>query len=136
VRSSALVDLVATTRRPRRYLLVGLTCATLHNGFMFASNGLGMPYVPALALSFLLQAPTGYTLHSLFTFERSLTPGGLLRFTAGLLTGFWINLALMVMLVSGTGMKVPVATVLCTGIMFVWNYLSARWAIAVQTATR
>ena len=96
---------------------------------MFACNALGIQYAIALVISFAILAPTGYTLHSLFTFERGMVPRHFVRFTAGMLAGFPINLALMVMLVSGLRLSVPVATVLCTGLLFVWNYCAARWAI-------
>jgi len=122
-------DRLSATRRPRRYLLVGLVCAGVHNGVMFGCDSLGVQYLIALLVSFAVLAPTGYTLHSLFTFERSMEPRRFLRFTAGMLGGFPINTALMIALISGMGFKVPLATLVCTGLMFVWNYCAARWAI-------
>jgi putative flippase GtrA len=110
-------------------MMVGVACAAIHNGVMFACDILGVQYLFALVISFAILAPSGYTLHSLFTFRRSLEMRRFLRFTAGILTGFPVNLLLMVLLVTGMRIKVPIATVLCTGLLFVWNYLAARWAI-------
>ncbi len=113
-------------------MVVGLLCAAIHNGVMFGCNALGVQYIVALVISFLILAPTGYTLHSLFTFERGLMPMRFVRFAGGMLAGFPINLVLMVLLVSVLGLSVPIATVLCTGMLFAWNYLAARWAITLR----
>ena len=129
-----MADFVTATRQPRRYMIVGLVCAAIHNGLMIASSSFGVQYIIALAISFLILTPTAYMLHSLFTFELGIAPVRFLRFTGGLLTGTAINLALMILFVSVMELKVPIATFVCTGLLFLWNYISARWAIsAVRT---
>lgn len=129
-------DLVDATRQPRRYLLVGVACAALHNAVMFGCDWIGINYLAALVISFAVLVPTGYVLHSLYTFERGISPRQFMRFTAGMLAGFAINLVLMIVLVSGIGLGVPPATLLATGLLFVWNFVSARWAILLHRGTR
>jgi len=113
----------------RRYTLVGLICAAIHNGIMFACNAIGVHYLIAIIISFLFLAPIGYGLHSFYTFEHDLAPMRFLRFASGLLIGIPINFVLMGLLISVIGLGVSVATLLCTGLLFLWNFLSARWAI-------
>lgn len=127
-----MADLADATRHPRRYMMVGLACAVIHNAVMFGSDRLGVHYIAALVISFVILLPTGYALHSLFTFERDMAPVRFLRFAGGLLAGFPINFVLMVLLVSVLGLNVPLATLLCTGLLFIWNYVAARWAILLH----
>ncbi len=111
-------------------MLVGLACAILYNAVMFACDVLTVPYGIALVIAFSILAPAGYILHSLFTFERGMVPVRFARYAGGMLTAFPGNFAIMVVLVSVLGVKVPIATLLCTAILFVWNYFMARWAIS------
>jgi len=131
-----VIDLAAPMRHVRRYTVIGLICAAIHNAIMFASNAVGMHYAIALVISFLALVPIGYALHSVYTFGRDLTPMRFLRFAGGQLTGVSINFALMVLFISGVGLGVPVATLLCTGLLFLWNYFSARWAILLRNGKR
>lgn len=131
-----MVDLVASTRPVRRYIVIGLICATIHNAIMFACDAIGVHYTIAMVISFSVVAPISYGLHSFYTFERDLTRMRFLRFAGGLFMGFPINLVLMALLISGIGLGVPVATLLCTGLLFLWNYFAARWAILVRIGLR
>jgi putative flippase GtrA len=131
-----MADLVAATRHPRRYLIVGLVCAALYNAMMFGADMLGLHYVVALVISFAVLAPIAYALHSFYTFERDMEPLRFLRFAGGMLSALPINFILMVLFVTGLGLPVPVATLLCTGLLFLWNYLFARWAILLRAPWR
>lgn len=108
----------------------------MHNAILFTCNALGVHYIIALLFSVLILAPIGYALHSFYTFERDMEPIRFMRFTGGLIAAFPLNLALMMVLVSGIGLGVPLATLLCTGLLFLWNYLSARWAILLRRDRR
>jgi hypothetical protein len=39
----------------------------------------------------------------------------------------------MVLLCSGLGMRVAIATPIATLLLFVWNFTLARWAILIET---
>lgn len=99
---------------------------------MLATNAAGIHYMLGLIVSFVVLAPTGYALHSRYTFGREMELGRFVRFAGGLLAGFPINLVLMIIFVSGLKMSVPIATLVATILLFVWNYLSARWAILLR----
>ena len=49
-----------------------------------------------------------------------------------MLAGFPINFVLMVILVSGLRLSVPVATLIATVLLFIWNYVAVRWAILLH----
>lgn len=127
-----MADIESLTRHPRRYLVVGVVCAAVHNGIMFGMDRLGAHYVASLVLSFAVLAPLGYFLHSIYTFAREVQPIRFVRFATGLLAGFPINLVLMVLFVSVLGLGVPLATFVCTALLFIWNFASARWAILLH----
>ena len=114
-----------------RYLAGGGACALLHNIIMIGTSAYGMPYPPALVLSFLLTVPIGYLIHSAYTFEKARSWQRLQRFMAGAVSGFLLSAALMVLLCSGLGMPVAIATPIVTLLLFVWNFTLARWAILV-----
>ncbi|MBS1240016.1 MAG: hypothetical protein H6R45_722 [Proteobacteria bacterium] len=124
-----MADLLKATIQPRRYLLVGLFCAVLHNVVMIAADMAGIHYTVALVISLIATGLAGYALHSLYTFGRSFAGARLMRFVAGLLVGFVINFALMFALCDGIGLPVPIATPIATVALFFFNFLAARWAI-------
>ena len=115
--------------RGRRYTLVGIVCALAHNLVVIGADLAGLHYLPATVVSFLLVTPLGYGLHSRYTFRRPLCTSGLLRFTSGVAVGYPISVAFMILFCSGLNLPVVVATPLATLALFVWNYLSAQWAI-------
>ena len=125
-------DIAARTRRPRRYVVVGVVCAGLHNLLMYLTDAVGIHYTAALVLSFVIIIPVAYALHSRFTFEREIAPAKFLRFAGSVLAGFPINIVLMVILVSGLRLSVPVATLIATVLLFIWNYVAVRWAILLH----
>ncbi|HLH88136.1 MAG TPA: GtrA family protein [Xanthobacteraceae bacterium] len=116
-------------RQSTRYLAGGLACALLHNVIMIATSAWGMPYPPALVLSFSVTTPIGYAIHSAYTFETRYSTRRLQRFMAGAVSGFVVSAALMVLFCSGLAMPVAVATPIATVLVFFWNFALARWAI-------
>jgi len=120
-------------RQASRFLAGGGACALLHNIIMIGTSARGMPYPPALVLSFLLTTPIGYLIHSAYTFEQVCSWQRLRRFMAGAVSGFVISAALMALLCSGLGMRVAIATPIATLLLFVWNFALARWAILIET---
>jgi putative flippase GtrA len=118
-------------RQACRFLAGGGACALLHNVIMIGTSAHGMPYPPALVLSFSLTTPIGYLIHSDYTFETACSWRRLQRFMAGAVSGFLVSAAVMVLLCSGLGVSVPVATPIATLLLFFWNFALARWAILI-----
>lgn len=131
-----MADLLRTTAQPRRYVLVGLFCAGLHNVVMIGLDMARIHYTVALVVSLAVTGLAGYLLHSLYTFERDLAGARLMRFVSGLLAGFVINLLLMFALCDGLGVPVPIATPIATIALFLFNFVAARWAILLHRDRR
>lgn len=116
--------------RPGRYGLSGIVCAAAHNGIMIGGGALGLHYLPATLLSFVLVGALGYTLHAKCTFRRGLSIGGFLAFMAGLSLGFPVSLLLMFLLCDLLLLPVWAAAPIATVLLFLFNYVMARWTIA------
>jgi putative flippase GtrA len=116
----------------RRYLSVGVICAALHNLIVILAAWLGLYYVLALLLSFLVVTPTGYALHTRYTFGARFSWDQFMRFTAGIIGGALISLAIMFVLCTVMNVAVVIAAPLATAALFAWNYLTARWAVLLS----
>ena len=127
--SGSAVTASAILAHGRRYTTVGAVCALTHNVIMIGSDFAGLHYLPATLLSFALVTPLCYFLHSRFTFRKAHSLDGFLRFMTGIAVGYPLSLALMVLFCSGLGLPVMIAAPLATGALFVFNYVSAHWAI-------
>lgn len=114
----------------RRYLTVGALCAVVYNLVMIGCDFAGMHYLPASLIAIAVVGPLGYFLHCRFTFRKALSLMGFARFMAGIAIAYPLLLALMMLFCSGLGLRVSIATPLATVVLFVFNYLSAHWAIA------
>lgn len=112
-----------------RYTLVGAVCATAHNVIMIAADQVGVHYLLGTVISFLAVTPLGYLLHSRFTFAEPLRLKAFMRFVGGVAMAYPISVAMMVVLCSGLGLRVAIATPIVTVAMFIWNFTAAHWAI-------
>jgi putative flippase GtrA len=121
--------------RGRRYLTVGALCAATHNVVMIGADFAGLHYVPATLLSCAIVTPLGYFLHCRFTFREAHSLAGFLRFMAGIAVGYPLSLALMALFCSGLHWPVLIAAPLTTILLFVFNYVSAHWAIVRRWRT-
>lgn len=126
--------MTAATERPLvargwRYSLVGLACALLNYAILLAVDALGGHYLLGIAIAFSIVSPTGYLLHSAFTFAAPLRWSALLRFVASLASTYPIAAGTMVLLCSGLGLSVLVATPIATVALFAFNFAMAHWAI-------
>jgi putative flippase GtrA len=124
------VTIAAILAHVRRYLTVGALCALLHNLILIGGDFVGLHYLPATLLSLAVVTPLGYFLHCRYTFRKAHSVEGFLRFMTAIAIGYPLSLALMVLFCSGLGLPVLIAAPLATAVLFVFNYLSAHWAIA------
>ncbi len=110
-------------------MLVGLVCAITHNAIMISADLVGVHYLLGSVISFLVVTPLGYVLHSWFTFAESLRLKAFARFVGGVATAYPVSAAMMMVLCSGLGLSVAIATPIATVALFVWNFVAAHWAI-------
>ena len=122
--------------RPRRYASVGAACAVMSNILLVTGDALGLHYMVSTVLTFAIVTPGAYLLHSAYTFGEPLSWAALWRFSAGLAFGFPLLFLVMALLCSGLRLPMIVAAPLATLIMFIWNYISARWAIVARLSPR
>lgn len=112
-----------------RYTLVGLVCAIANYIIMLAVDFLGGHYLLGTVIAFLAVTPLGYALHSRFTFAESFKLKSFLRFVGGVASAYPVAVLTMILLCSGFGLGVAIATPITTVALFVWNFIAAHWAI-------
>ena len=117
-----------------RYLLVGVSCAVLYNVALIAGDLLGLHYVVTTAIAYVVVVLWGYGLHSLFTFGRELSARALFRYALGMAVNLPLSLVLMFLFCDVARVAVVVAAPATTVILFVWNFVTSRWAILVSPA--
>jgi len=122
------------TRAAPRYLLVGIACAVLYNVTVIAGDFLGLHYATSTLIAFAIVVPGGYGLHSLFTFGHELSARALFRYALGMAANLPLSIALMFLFCDVAHVAVVVATPATTAILFVWNFVSSRWAIVGNPA--
>ena len=112
-----------------RYLAGGAFCAVLHNVIMIGVANQGVGYPIALVISVAIMTPIGYAIHCAYTFEERYSWNRLRRFLGAAAAAFWICAALMFLLCTVLRLPVIIASPIATVAMFLWNFMSARWAI-------
>ncbi|WJI73650.1 MULTISPECIES: GtrA family protein [unclassified Mesorhizobium] len=122
--------------RGRRYIVVGAICAIAHNVIMITVDQLGRHYLLGIMISFLAVTPTGYALHSWFTFGKPLRFKAFARFAAGVAAAYPISVAMMVLLCSWLGLGVAIASPIATVALLIWNVVVAHLAILSRFSLR
>lgn len=116
-----------------RYTLIGLFCAAANYAVLLAVDWAGGHYMLGILIGFVIVSPTAYVLHSLFTFAEPFSLRALVRFVAGLATTYPVAAGMMVLLCSGMGLPVAIATPIATVALFIFNFVMAHWAIVPAT---
>jgi putative flippase GtrA len=116
------------TVRVERFVFVGAACALLSNGSIILLVRYGLSSVTASALAFGPVLLAGYALHSIFTF--GLQPSRLTFARYALATAANFPLCVAALYVLGDVLRIPIAIAapLTTALLFLWNYVAARWA--------
>ena len=110
-------------------MLISAICAAANNAVIILGGLAGGHYLIMTAVAFLIVTPLGYLFHCRFTFAEKRSLRGLFRFWSGSALAFPVSLLTMALLCSGLKLPVTVATPVATVVLFLWNYLSAQWAI-------
>jgi putative flippase GtrA len=118
-----------------RFTVVGGLCAVLSNVtvIVLARHGLGSILASVIAFGPVLLI--GYALHSSFTFGTQPSKLSFVRYTLAMLANFPLWAASLGLF--SDLLKFPVAIVApaTTGLLFLWNYVSARWAFLSHVRT-
>jgi putative flippase GtrA len=120
----------------KRYTSVGLICAIIQNLIMIGSGPVGLHYLPATLISVAVVVPLGYYLHCRYTFGQDRSVRSFLRFAGGFVIAYPFYLALIALFCTGFGWAVAIAAPLTTVILFLFNYVWARWAIVHRAHVR
>lgn len=118
-----------------RFLIVGGTCALLHNLIMIAGDFAGLHYVVSSLISYCVVVVTGYALHRAFTFRGSAQNASFPRYALAMAANLPLSIAVMFVLVDLVGLPVFIAAPAATVLLFVWNFTVSRWAIVRGTAS-
>lgn len=115
------------------YTLIGAVCALAQNGVMIVGAAAGGHYAWLAVLAFALVTPLGYILHARITFVEKTSWRHFIRFASGVAAGFPLYFAVMAVLCSGFGLAVAIAAPIATVVLYLWNYISAHWAISSRS---
>jgi putative flippase GtrA len=112
-----------------RYAALGIVCALGHCAVMIAGDFAGYSYVTMTVIAYFCVTPFAYLGHAACTFNEEISVRGFLRFASGVALGFPLSFLSMAIFCSGLGMPVVIAAPATTVVLFLWNYVSAHWAI-------
>jgi len=116
-----------------KFFVVGCIATGLQFAVMIALvQLLSVDPVVSSSIGFGLSAVANYSLNRVFTFASSKPHRETIpRFTAVAGTGLLVNALAMLMLVNGFRIAYPIAQVLASGTVLVWNFLLNRyWTFA------
>ena len=119
----------------RRFLLVGLACALLHNAVMIGGDRLGLHYAASTFGSFAIVVIFGYWLHSGWTFldaDRGRTT--FVRYALMASANLPLSIAGMFAFVDVARLPVHLAAPLVTVLLVLFNFAGGRWALRRRRA--
>ncbi len=116
-----------------RFVLVGGTCAFLNNVLFISFAHYGFENIAAALLAFGPTACAGYALHTIFTFQTSVSWFGFALYTLSMAANFPIWITALYMLCDLFGASVVIAAPASTGLVFLWNIMSAKWTFVVAS---
>lgn len=120
---------MTSLRTPARFAIVGLICAAAHNAIVIGAGWWQIHYAPACVISFLVVVVLGFVLHVRFTFEQPATAAAFWRYSVGMAANYPLTLVLLFLMCDLAAWPVAVAAPSATVLLFVWNFVTGRWAI-------
>jgi putative flippase GtrA len=111
------------------YLLVAGTCALLHNAILIGLDAVGVDYVTASVVSFVVVVVVGYHLHRHFTFRGPAARLGIVRYAWAMAANLPLSVVGLFLCHTLLGLPMFVAAPLTVGALFLINFVLARWAI-------
>jgi putative flippase GtrA len=111
-----------------RFVLVSGVCALLSNVLVISFAQVGLGYIAASLLAFGPVLLVGYALHSLVTFGTPVSQLSFIRYTLAMAANFPLWIGLLFVFCDVFKVAVAIAAPATTLLIFLWNYLSAKWA--------
>lgn len=122
--------------RMTRFVVVGGLCAVLSNAAVILLVRAGFGTVVAVLIAFGPVLLMGYALHASFTFGSPFSRGSLARYALGMAANFPIWVLALYLLCDVLKVSITIAAPATTALIFLWNYLSGKWAFAAAHAAR
>ena len=111
-----------------RFAMVGALCALLSNVAVIALVRAGFSGLAASLLAFGPVLIAGYLLHSMFTFAAPPSRSTFLRYSLAMLANFPLWVAVLYLFGDLLHVSITLLAPATTVLIFLWNYLAARWA--------
>lgn len=127
------MSVAARLAEPRRYLWGAIACAVAHNAVMMGADFAGIHYVGGTLISLVAVSALGYVIHASYTFRAGYSVRGATRFFGTVAAAYPLSLLTMAVLCTGFNLPVIVAAPAATALLFVVNFLGARWAIRARS---
>ncbi len=127
VRSSSLLNRLFS--QGSRYTVVAATCAALHNIIMIVLDYVGVYYGLSLLISTSILIPTGFILHCRLTFSVEQSWPAFWRYGGVMAVNMPLSFAFIWLIYDIIGLPMIIAAPVATVLLFVWNFLAARWAV-------
>jgi putative flippase GtrA len=119
-----------------RFALVGALCALLSNVAVIALVRQGFSGLAASLLAFGPVLITGYVLHTMFTFATQPSRVTFVRYALAMLANFPLWAAVLYLFGDLLHVSITLLAPATTVLIFLWNYLAARWAWVRQPGER
>jgi putative flippase GtrA len=119
-----------------RFALVGALCALLSNVAVIALVRQGFSGLAASLLAFGPVLITGYVLHTMFTFATQPSRVTFLRYALAMLANFPLWAAVLYLFGDLLHVSITLLAPATTVLIFLWNYVAARWAWLRQPGER
>ena len=117
-------------QRNQRYLGGAVLCALINNVVLITGDWLALPLTANVLAAWLAGSLTGYLWHSAVTYRSPRSFAGLFRFLTGTLLGIPLAWLVLFVLRELIGLPMWLASPVMTLVLFLYNYLNARFAIA------
>lgn len=119
-----------------RFAIVGAFCALLSNLAVIALVRCGFGDLVASLLAFGPVLVTGYALHTMFTFATQPSRFSFVRYTLATLANFPVWAAALYLFGDVLNISIMLVAPGATLLIFLWNYVAARWAFVPQPLRR
>jgi len=112
-----------------RYAAVAGGCLLLHNVVLISADAVGLHYVIASVVSFLLVSVTGFLLHAWATFRTEASLAAYGRYAAAMALNLPLSVVLLWLAYQQAGLPMVVAAPSVSLVMMLWNFVATRWAL-------